>query len=481
VAVSGSTIRIVQEHVQGPVLETGGVIYPGLLDLHKHITYDIRGPWFPAQKFRNRTEFFFDPVYRRTVENPCRLLVQYADLLNEVCLYAEVKALAGGTTALQGAAIHDPGYTSRLVRNIEFENFGRDRVHQTIWDVSEATAPALQELMPELDGWIYHLSEGVDEYAQQRFAEIKKFGLLTDKLVAIHAIGLTPAELAELAEAGASLVWGPLGNLRLYGETTDIRAAHQAGLRLCLGSEWAPSGSKNLLTDLKVADQFNQKVLGGLLTDQEMVEMVTVNPAGAVGWTGRAGQLVDGAAADLVVVRKRNNDPYRNLIEATEEDIELVMIGGQPLYGDPDVMESICPQETETLRPRRGRAKALAFPSGADGRSFLKVRQRLEETLRLEPASLAKNLNRLKVRRALAPNPPPVQQEYPFFLAIGDEPLSPQEVERFLQAVFPEGVAPFTLDPIFVADDSEFPRVLSDPALIERGLDLVPYFDSLLS
>lgn len=93
---------------------------------------------------------------------------------------------------------------------------------------------------------------------------------------------------------------------------------------------------------------------------------------------------------------------------------------------------------------------------------------------------LARNLNRLKVRRALTPNPPPVQQEYPFFLGIGDEPLEAEEVARFVRAVFPEGVSPFPLDPVFVADDDEFARVLQDPALVERGIELKPYFESIL-
>ncbi|MGH9803693.1 MAG: amidohydrolase family protein, partial [Candidatus Acidiferrales bacterium] len=338
-------------------------------------------------------------------------------------------------------------------------------------------------LLPRLDAWIYHLSEGIDDYAQQRFADLKQFGLLTDKLVAIHGIGLTPAELGELAQAGATLVWSPLGNLRLYGQTTDIRAAHQSGLRLCLGSEWAPSGSKNLLTELKVADQYNQRVMGGVLSDRELVEMVTVNPADAVGWEGKAGQLAGGAAADMVLVKKKTADPYRNLIEATEEDIELVFINGEPVYGDAALMQTVRPQGAELLQPRRGRAKALVFDAqpGRGCGSFAELRQQLQSMLRLEEATLVRTLNRLKVRRALTPNPPPVQQEYPFFLGIGDEPLEAEEVARFLQVVFPEGASPFPLDPVFVADDDEFPSVVQDPALLERGIELKPYFESLLS
>ena len=174
-AVLPSTAALPPAARKLPIIDTAGIFYPGLIDLHKHITYDIHGPWFSPHRFTNRTELFVDSDYLRNVENPCRMLVQYADLLDEVCLYAEVKALAGGTTSLQGAAPWSRAYTSLLVRNVEFENFGQDRIHQTIWDVTPESAQAIRELMPHLDAWIYHLSEGIGDYGQQRFSDLKQF------------------------------------------------------------------------------------------------------------------------------------------------------------------------------------------------------------------------------------------------------------------------------------------------------------------
>ena len=483
-AIASSPNGLPPEAGRDPLVETNGVIYPGLIDLHKHITYDIRGPWFPGRQFKNRTEFFNDPQYRSTLENPCRLLAQYMDLLNEVCLYAEVKALVGGTTALQGAAIYDRRYTSKLVRNVEFENFGQDRIHQTIWDVDAGSAAQIERLLPQLDAWIYHLAEGVDEYAQQRFADVKEFRLLTNKLVAIHCVGLNEPQFRELGKAGASMVWSPLGNLRLYGRTADVRAAKRAGVNICLGSEWAPSGSKNLLTDLKVADQWNQHNLGRLFSDRELVELVTVNPAKAIGWRGKAGQLAAGHVADLVVLKKTSDEPYRNLIEATEESVALVMIGGQPLYGDLDVMRRLSGGDSEFLSPRRGPHKALRFGDASTGsgkQSFAALTRQLSEALTLKDSVLVRELDRLKVRRALDPAPPPVQAEYPYFLRIGDEPLEIGEVKRFTAAVFPEGVAAFPLDPLFISDDEGFFRVVRDPMLLKNGVDLMPYYKNLVA
>src|SRR4029453_45149 len=40
-----------------PVIETGGVIYPGLLDLHNHLAYNILPLWKPPRRFDNRRDW----------------------------------------------------------------------------------------------------------------------------------------------------------------------------------------------------------------------------------------------------------------------------------------------------------------------------------------------------------------------------------------------------------------------------------------
>ena len=59
------------------------------------------------------------------------------------------------------------------------------------------------------------------------------------------------------------MVWSPLSNLLLYGATARVDAAKRAGVRIGLGSDWSPSGSKNLLGELKVAWLYSQHMLRG--------------------------------------------------------------------------------------------------------------------------------------------------------------------------------------------------------------------------
>ena len=49
---------------------------------------------------------------------------------------------------------------------------------------------------------------------------------------------------------GAKLIWSPLSNLLLYGKTTNVYEALAEGVLVSLGTDWNPSGSRNLLGEL---------------------------------------------------------------------------------------------------------------------------------------------------------------------------------------------------------------------------------------
>jgi hypothetical protein len=67
--------------------------------------------------------------------------------------------------------------------------------------------------------------------------------------------------------------------------------------------------------------------------DRLLVDMVTRNPARTVRWLDQVGSVEPGVAAS----------PYRSLIDATERDVRLVLVGGDPLVGDVDVLGRLKP------------------------------------------------------------------------------------------------------------------------------------------
>src|SRR5262249_838975 len=157
--------------------------------------------------------------------------------------------------------------------------------------------------------------EGIDDAAHNHFLALQvdpDTWAINDNLIGIHCVALTPADFAIMAQRGASMVWSPLSNLLLYGQTADVAAAKRAGLRIGLGADWPTTGSRNLLGELKAA-KAHSDVLGGAFSDEELVAMATVNPARMLGWSRVLGSLEPGKYADVVVFDGVSGDPYTNL------------------------------------------------------------------------------------------------------------------------------------------------------------------------
>ena len=85
-------------------IETGGDIYPGLVDLHNHPYYDLRSLWTPSRStpYTSRAEWQQDVTWQDGgfPESPIDAYWRFAQ--EESMKFVELKALAGGVTTLQG-------------------------------------------------------------------------------------------------------------------------------------------------------------------------------------------------------------------------------------------------------------------------------------------------------------------------------------------------------------------------------------------
>jgi hypothetical protein len=247
--------------------------------------------------------------------------------------------------------------------------------------------------------------------------------------VIIHGNGLEAADFAAMHAApstrldgtgdglGAKLVWSPLSNLLLYGQTALVYQALQAGVVVSVGTDWSPSGSRNLLDELKIADITlrDPRLLGAerdlmpslsvtgkagnareeaeIALDKLLVEMVTTNPAKTLRWTHEIGSIEPGKFADLVLITKPRhtsamylpNSPYRNLIDATEEDVRLVLVNGEPLAGDVVIMNKLKPADYEVITSKGGcflKAIDVTNPSALQGTgTFADIQAALRDAL----------------------------------------------------------------------------------------------------
>jgi hypothetical protein len=194
--------------------------------------------------------------------------------------------------------------------------------------------------MEEGAAFIYHLAEGTRPELVGEFEDLEEAACIGERLIGIHSTALGSAEFERWGTVGGSVVWSPFSNLWLYRDTTDVVSAAEHGLTVCLGSDWGPSGTKNVLGELKVAHLWNAERMDRAFSDEELCRMVTVNAGQALGraWGPRIGRISPGLQADLMATSARSPDPYENLIRSSERQVRLVMVGGRPFYGNPSLM-----------------------------------------------------------------------------------------------------------------------------------------------
>jgi cytosine/adenosine deaminase-related metal-dependent hydrolase len=324
-------------------VRTGGLITPGLIDLHNHLAYNTLPLWIGrAAAYGTRYQWPGAPTYQSEVSNPAQALGIAAPAA--ALRYAEVKAVVGGVTAIQGSPPVTRAFPGWMVRNVEKEAIGvKKPIFQSVLPATPDQLDTTARRMTEGRSFIYHLSEGIDPTLRKEFTLLHDHGCVGGGLIGIHSTALTAADYAAWqAAGGGAVVWSPLSNLWLYGGTTDVLAARAAGLRVCLGSDWTPSGTRNVLGELKVAATWNEQSLGGALTDADLVEMATANPGDTLAraWGTQVGRLVPGALADVAVFANVEDDPWGTVLQATERHVRLVIVGGRPAYGNLALLEA---------------------------------------------------------------------------------------------------------------------------------------------
>ena len=330
-------------------LATEGIILPGLVDLHGHPEFNVFAPWEPPTSYVNRYVWRASDSYRVLIREPQNKLINALPSGTQL-RYAEVRALVGGVTAIQGASGRTQTGVESLVRNVDGVIFGQHRARSIIDLPAEADPEGVEDLTRivraitngEVDAFYVHLAEGRrdDERSRGEFDALVGFGALTAATVIIHGTALTRDQFAAAAEAGAKLVWSPQSNLRLYGQTTRVADALEVGLPVGLGADWLPSGSMSLLAEMKVAraELANQ---GRPVSAEALVTMVTATAAQVAGLGDKLGVLEVGRVADVLVLARRDTDPYESVCASIPNDVALVLIGGGLAYGRADWVRAL--------------------------------------------------------------------------------------------------------------------------------------------
>jgi 5-methylthioadenosine/S-adenosylhomocysteine deaminase len=175
-------------------------------------------------------------------------------------------------------------------------------------------------------------------------------GLLTNRTVLAHAVHLTDADIALIAEAGSHVSHNPASNAKLASGLAPVRKLLNAGVNVALGTDGAASANDlDIWMAIRLAG-FLASIMHDdptEITARELVRMATINGAKAMGVDSLLGSIEVGKRADLVMLGSDafatmpSFDPLGTLAYATTRaEVHNVMVGGNIVVSNGRLLNS---------------------------------------------------------------------------------------------------------------------------------------------
>lgn len=330
------------------------VVSAGLINAHDHITFNNTVP-YGADGLMTEERYEHRHDWRTTSSSPPHTSLSSAGGRSTTgeMQFNELRQLLSGTTSVFGS-----GGPAGLLRNLDSDTrngLGAEAVYETFpLDDSDETqftdscgyaycANCTTTGIMGMHSFVPHVAEGINAEARNEYRCMRDgmHDLVQPVSAFIHGTGLLPIDISEMAAEGVELIWSPRTNITLYGDTARVTEYAYAGVTIGLGTDWVRSGSMNMLRELVCADTFNRSFLGGFFPIDRLWRMATVNNARAFNFEDRIGVLGVGRMADIALYDASTDADYAAVVRASPDDVVLVMRGGEVLYGDAALVDSL--------------------------------------------------------------------------------------------------------------------------------------------
>jgi cytosine/adenosine deaminase-related metal-dependent hydrolase len=297
----------------------GYTVFPALVNAHDHLELNH----FPRTKFRDRYDNahqWGEEVSARLDDEPYKSL--RANPLKDRCFIGGLKnLLCGALTVAHHNPLHKclfkPDYPVRVLRRYGW-------AHSLHFSSDDEIVRSYRATPPDVP-WFIHLAEGTDEVAAGEYRRLKALGCVGKNTVIVHGVGMTDDDIADAAPCVRGLVICPTTNRYLLTARPKMEAWIEVGGAVFVGSDSRLTADGDLLDELRdIAEVENGR--------HELRSCITA----CVGTPFMASAfhytecLRFGDPADLIVCNQQSL--------GRRADLALVVRGGVPQIGAPDVM-----------------------------------------------------------------------------------------------------------------------------------------------
>jgi 5-methylthioadenosine/S-adenosylhomocysteine deaminase len=253
------------------------------------------------------------------------------------------------------------------------------------YTVEDRTLSRIGTLAEELDLPVHiHLHEtqhevdaSVARCGLRPLARLDRLGLVNERLLAVHAVHLTDAEIALLADRGAHVVHCPASNLKLASGIARTASLLDAGVNLAFGTDGAASNNRlDLLEDMRLAALLAKGACcdAAVLPAARALHAATLGAARALGLDACIGSIEVGKDADITafdlsaIETQPIYDPVSHLVYACGRDsVSDVWVAGQHVVR---MRQPVCVSDDagfQVMRAQWGAWQTSASRLSADG------------------------------------------------------------------------------------------------------------------
>jgi len=187
----------------------------------------------------------------------------------------------------------------------------------------------------------WEIKQSHQQHNLHPLTRLERAGLLDSRLVAVHMTQLSAEDIDKLASTGVHVVHCPQSNLKLASGICPLTALVKAGVNVALGTDGAASNNDlDLLAEGQTAALLAKGISGDAeaVNAFEVIEMMTINSARALGIDDRVGSIEAGKQADLCALNMRSPEtqPLHHVISqlvyaASTRQVSDVWVAGKRL------------------------------------------------------------------------------------------------------------------------------------------------------
>lgn len=220
------------------------------------------------------------------------------------------------------------------------------------YTVSDAPLKRIAMLADELDLPVhmhvhetaFEVEQAVQSLGQRPIRRLYDLGLLSPRLVCVHATQLNDQDIDLLVESGAHVAHCPESNLKLASGFCPVDTLQQRGVNVSLGTDGAASNNDlDMFSEMRTAALLAKAVSGNAsaLPAFKALRMATIDGARALGLDDMIGSLDAGKRADITAVQlnELNTVPVHNPVSqlvysAQSSQVSHVWVNGRLLLNN---------------------------------------------------------------------------------------------------------------------------------------------------